>query len=60
MAMLVYSTENCVACVALKKKLTAQNIPFTEIVIGKDISKEEFFKLYPNVRTVPYVVTSKD
>jgi glutaredoxin len=58
--MLLYSQDNCVACEALKKKLTAQNIPFTEVKIGRDITVEEFKTLYPNVRTVPFTIISKD
>lgn len=57
--MLVYSQDNCVACESLKKKLTSQNIPFTEVKLGRDITVEEFKFLYPNVRTVPYTVVTE-
>ena len=56
---LVYSQDNCVACESLKKKFTSQNIPFTEVKIGRDITVEEFKFLYPNVRTVPYTVVTE-
>ena len=56
---LVYSQDDCVACETLKKKFTSQNIPFTEIKIGRDISLEEFKFLYPNVRTVPYTIVTE-
>lgn len=44
----------------MKNKLKAMNEEFQEIVIGKDITKEEFFELFPSVRSVPYVVELKD
>lgn len=52
----IYSQTHCPACVQLKNKLKQQGEQFIEIVIGKDITKEEFFELYPGVRTVPHVV----
>jgi len=52
----VYSQPNCPACMVLKSKLLNKNIPYEEIVIGKDITKEEFFAKYPDVRSVPFVV----
>lgn len=53
--LVVYSTPTCPACVQLKAKYKAEGIEFQEVMIGKDISKEEFFELYPEVRTVPFV-----
>jgi len=52
----VYSQPNCPACMVLKSKLFSKNIPYEEIIIGKDITKEEFFAKYPDVRSVPFVV----
>jgi hypothetical protein len=34
----------------------SKDILFTEIIIGKDIAVAEFRELYPNVRSVPFVV----
>ena len=53
--MIVYSKENCPACDALKANLKREGVPFTEKLIGKDISREDFMKKFPTVRTVPYV-----
>lgn len=57
---IVYSQPNCPGCVTMKNKLKAMNEEFQEIVIGKDITKEEFFELFPGVRSVPHVVELKD
>lgn len=56
----VYSTPTCVACKELKAKYDAQGIAYKEVMIGRDISKEDFFSKYPSVRSVPYVVENDD
>ncbi len=53
---IVYTQDNCPACLFTKAKLNAQDIPFVEVKIGQDISREDFMAKYPGVRTVPYVV----
>ena len=54
----VYSKPNCPGCVALKNRLKAQGEEFKEVVIGVDIEVDAFFMLYPDVRSVPFVVES--
>ena len=57
MNITIYSQTHCPACEALKMEYKSKDIPFTEIVIGVDIAVAEFRELYPNVRSVPFVVT---
>ena len=52
----VYTKDNCPACVALKDKLRSGKHEFTEIKIGRDITREQFMEKFPSVRTVPYMV----
>ncbi len=52
----VYSKENCPACTALKARLTKDGESFTEIMVGKDITREEFLEKFPQVRQMPYLV----
>lgn len=52
----IYTQPNCPGCVSLKSKLAAGGIPYHEVVIGKDITREHFMEKFPGVRTVPYVV----
>lgn len=52
----VYSTPSCKACSKLKEQYRREGIEFEEIMIGKDITMEEFKALYPTVRSVPYVI----
>lgn len=53
----VYTQPNCPGCIQAKAQLRQQGRLYTEIEIGKDISVAEFRELYPNVRSVPFVVT---
>jgi hypothetical protein len=56
MKTVVYSKENCPACTTLKARLTREGESFTEIMVGRDITREEFLKEFPQVRMMPHVV----
>jgi glutaredoxin len=56
MKTVVYSKENCPACTALKARLVREGESFTEIMVGKDITREDFLKEFPQVRQMPHVV----
>jgi glutaredoxin len=53
---IIYSQTNCPACEKLKAEYRSKNIPYEEIVIGRDVTVETFRMNYPNVRSVPFVV----
>lgn len=55
MSVSIYSQPNCVYCNMAKDLAKQHNLPITEYVIGKDITKELFFELLPNVRSVPQI-----
>ena len=52
----VYTKTNCPACVTLKASLVKSGEGFKEVLIGRDITREEFMSKFPTVRTVPYVL----
>ncbi len=54
----VYSMPNCPGCVSLKEKLKSAGEIFNEVMIGTDISLEEFKEKFPSVRSVPHVVVN--
>jgi glutaredoxin len=60
MQMIVYTKDSCPACVALKARLSREGESFTEVNIGKDITREAFMEMYPTVRQVPHVVFVKE
>lgn len=56
----VYTKRGCKRCDEVKQYLTDKGKEFTEIVIGQDISMEEFRQLFPKVSIVPVVTTQDD
>ena len=55
----IYTKDNCPACLKLKDQLMSGKWEYTEIKIGKDITREEFMEKFPGVRTVPYMIQEK-
>lgn len=53
---IVYTQPNCSYCVKAKALIEEKGHTYTEFVIGRDISKEDFKAAYPDVLTVPLVV----
>lgn len=60
MKKIVYTKDNCPACVQLKTKLTSEGVDFVEVHLGKDMTIEAFKDKFPTVRSVPHVVDVKD
>ena len=60
MKVVVYTKDNCPACVSLKMRLQKEGESFTEVNIGKDISREEFMDKFPMVRKVPHIEFVKE
>lgn len=54
--IIIYSKDNCQYCVKAKTLLNIKKMQFEEVVIGRDIDKDEFVAIYPEVRTVPYIL----
>lgn len=56
MTVVVYSKPNCPYCVRAKHLLQNYSIPFTEKVVGVDVTREELLEAAPNARTVPQII----
>lgn len=54
----MYSKDNCPWCVRAKDLMNVKDEEYTEIKIGRDITREEFMEQFPNVRSVPFFITS--
>lgn len=52
----IYSKENCSYCDMAKKLLDNKSIPFNEYKIGKDLSRDRFFEIFPFAKTVPQIL----
>jgi len=52
----VYSKLYCPGCDKLKAQYIREGIEFEEVILGVDITVDEFLSKYPEVKSVPYVV----
>lgn len=51
----LYTKDKCPFCVNAKALLTLKGIEYEEIEIGKDITREQFFDIIPEAKTVPQI-----
>jgi glutaredoxin len=56
----IYSLPYCPGCTVVKQQLRARGEPFKEVMINRDITLDEFNALYPDVKSVPYIVEDAD
>ena len=54
MEVIIYSKDNCPNCLKAKNRLIKLNPKI--LVLGKDISSNEFFNKFPNVKQVPQII----
>jgi glutaredoxin len=59
MKVVIYTKPDCTYCGRAKKLLSIQDIPYDEIIIGQDITREEFLDLIPTAKTVPQIIIDK-
>ncbi len=59
-SVIIYTKENCPFCVKAKEQFSQKNQTYTEMKIGEDLTRENFMELFPNVRTVPYIIINGD
>lgn len=52
----IYTKPNCNFCVRAKSLLDSANIPYAELVIGVDITREEVLNKFPTARSVPIIL----
>jgi len=53
---LIYTTTNCIWCEKAKNLIEEKGHKYKEVVLGRDVSKEDFNKMFPDQTTVPVVV----
>lgn len=52
----VYTKPNCNKCSNLKAKMLRLQVPHTLLVIGQDVTREDFLDKYPEAKSVPFVL----
>ena len=58
MEVIIYSKDNCSICIEVKKKLRKYNPKI--LLLDKDITREEFFKKFPNSKTLPQIIINNN
>ena len=58
MEVIIYSKDNCPNCLKAKNRLDKFNPRILKL--GKDISTEDFFKKFSNVKSVPQVIINNN
>lgn len=53
--IVVYTKPNCSYCVQAKGLLNMKAIPFQEIHIGTDITRDQLVEQFPDARTAPVI-----
>ena len=52
----IFSKVDCPYCDSAKSLLISKGFNYTEIIIGSDLTREQFVEKFPNVKTVPYII----
>lgn len=52
----VFTKPGCVHCVNAKQFISLHGDTYDEIIIGTDITREQFMEKHEGVRTLPYIL----
>ncbi len=56
MEIKAYTMVGCSSCKILKELFQRADVEYSELILNKDITREELKNLYPDVKTFPHVV----
>lgn len=54
--IIIYTKDNCPFCVKAKEFFSQKNELYTEMKLGEDLTREDFMSIFPDVRTVPFII----
>lgn len=54
--IIVYTKDNCSYCTMAKQYLGSKNLPYIEMKLGVDLTREEFVGIFPEVKTMPFII----
>jgi len=56
MNIIVFKVSGCGSCVKIHELMERANLNYNSILVGTDMTREEFKEKYPNARGFPYVI----
>jgi glutaredoxin len=56
MEITIYTTIGCIYCEKIKELMKRTNLEYTNILIGRDITRKDFKIKYPFASGFPYVI----
>lgn len=56
MKVTIYTKHDCYYCNSAKVLLASKNIPFTELKLNQDFSREHLLETFPSAQTFPVIV----
>ena len=56
MNITIYTTPGCFYCVQAKELMERAGVEYELLELGKDITRDEFLELYPNVYASPHII----
>ena len=56
MEIIAYTSTGCFYCDKLKELFERAHLPYTSVIVRKDITREEFTRKFPEVDTFPHVI----
>lgn len=60
MEIIAYTLVGCPSCGHLKELFRRADVTYTEVVVKKDMTKEDFTKKYPSAPGFPFVVIDEE
>lgn len=56
MDVVVYTKNDCIFCTKAKMLLSSRGIPYRELKLNEDFTRENILELFPSAKTFPVVV----
>jgi glutaredoxin len=56
MNYVLYTKENCPLCEMAKNLLKSRNVQYHELMIGRDITREQVIREFPHARMAPIIM----
>lgn len=54
--MIIYTKDSCGYCTQAKMHMQSREVEYQEMRIGKHITREEFIALFPDVKSLPFII----